>query len=336
MFEPSLMNVSPRLRVVVLMLAFTVTTAVATAVAPTLAHADLTPAPGPAPTTDDAAAGAKRHFLQAVALYNDGNFDAALAEFLAAYRTKPQGFILYNIGLTYKSLFLYNDSIRTLEQYLREETKLAPERRAEVEQVLREMQALLAKVELSILPDGANVKVDGRTIGKAPIGQYLLAAGRHVLEVTADGYTPQTKEVMVTAGAPMALTITLAVIPKTGRIRIKVEPPGASLKVDGRIYPSPVDLELSLGGHTFEAWATGYSVHREELIVAPGLTRDVSVGLRRPPLGKRAAFIVPVTIGAILLAVGLGVGIPCGALDKCGNAAVISGTLAPGSAPVGR
>jgi hypothetical protein len=274
---------------------------------------------------------ARRHFSQAVALYTDGNYDAALAEFLAAHKTKPAAFILYNIGLTYKALFLYNDAIRSLEQYLRDESKLQPERKAEVEQILREMQALLAKVNLEITPDGANVKVDGRTIGRAPIGEYLLAAGRHVVDVAADGYAPQSRELLITAGQPTSLAIALVVIPKTGRARITVEPQGATVKVDGKVYPPPVDLELPLGGHTFEAWATGYQVHREELLIAPGQVREVRLTLRRPPVYKRAALWVPVAIGIVGVAVAVSVPV---ALHY--NNTVIQGTLSPGSAPVGK
>ncbi len=279
-------------------------------------------------------ADAQRHFRQAIALYNDGNFEAALAEFLAAYQTKPAPSILYNIGLTYKSLFLYNDSIRSLEQYVRDESKLLPERRAEVDQILREMRALLADVALAITPEGATVKLDGRTIGKAPIGQYLIAAGRHVLEVSADGYTMQTKEIMVTAGVQMALAVALAIIPKTGRIRVSVAPSGASLKLDGRVYPPPVDVELGLGGHTLEAWATGYVVHREEVLIAPGQIRDINVSLRRTGITHRAAFIVPVTIAAILLAGGIAAGAVCGS-GNC-TSDILSGTLQPFKSSVGR
>jgi hypothetical protein len=305
--------------------------------APLAARAQPTPpAAASAPAPDQAAIdSAKRHFMQAIALYNDGNFNAALAEFQAAYATKPAPSILYNIGLTYKALFLYNDAIRSLDQYLREETKLQPERKAEVEQLLREMRALLADVSLAVSPEGAAVKVDGRTIGRAPIGQYLLSAGRHVLEVSADGYVAQQKELMVTAGVPMAVSIALVVIPKTGRVRVEAQPVDAAIKIDQRGYPPPVDVELPLGGHTLEIAARGYVTHREELLVAPGQTRDVRVSLRRPPVYKRTGFIVGMTFGALILAGGVAAGI-CKPAHCYDQDAIIPGTLNPGSGNVGR
>jgi hypothetical protein len=307
-------------------------------VAPRFAHAQAdAPAPAAAtPGEDDPVVVAKRHFLNAVALYNDGSFDAALAEFLASQRLRPASALLYNIGLTYKALFLYNDSIRTLEQYLKEEQSMPHERRVEVEQILREMRAILAPVNMVIAPDGANVQVDGRSIGTAPIGQYLVPAGRHVVTVTADGYSTQTKELMVSAGSPGQLTISLAIIPKTGRVRISAAPDAAWVRIDGKSFPPPVDLELPLGGHTLEVMATGYVTHREELVVAAGQTREVSVLLRRPPLGRRTVFLVPVVLGSILLATGISLGIACGGYHKCEAEAPLKGTLTPGDGSVGK
>src|SRR3954447_4736357 len=68
---------------------------------------------------------AKRHFAQGIALYNDGNFNAALAEFEAAYKIKQAPSVLYNIGLSQKSLFHYNEAIASLQEYLAKEKKMS-------------------------------------------------------------------------------------------------------------------------------------------------------------------------------------------------------------------
>src|SRR6185369_11773062 len=118
-----------------------------------------------APPTAAAIEEAKHHFQQGAALYNDQNFNAALAEFLAAYKAAPAASVLYNIGLTQKALFRYNDALESLDRYLKEESRLPPERRAEVQQLMTEMRALLAEVTINAMPAGATISVDGRTIG---------------------------------------------------------------------------------------------------------------------------------------------------------------------------
>jgi hypothetical protein len=66
---------------------------------------DGSAAPAPAPTSppppaDPNTEAAKVHFEQGVALFNDGNFVAALAEFEQSYKLKPAPFVLKNVALT--------------------------------------------------------------------------------------------------------------------------------------------------------------------------------------------------------------------------------------------
>jgi hypothetical protein len=290
--------------------------------------AQVAPAPPAAPSDAQALEDARRHFQQGTALYNDQNFNAAVAEFLAAYQAKPSSAVLYNIGLTQKALFRYNDAIESLERYLAEEPKLSPERRGEVKQLVVEMRALLADVSLTVLPLGANISVDGRTIGTSPMKAYGLAAGSHVIDVTAEGYKPGRREVLITAGVPLSIAVSLEKIPKGGRLHVQVQQLGATVKVDSKeIGPAPVDLEVGLGGHTLEVWSSGYETHREEVLVAPGQDRFVQVSLKRPPekVYKKAAFWVPVTLGVAAVALGVGLGVGLGVAED-----PLKGTLNPG------
>jgi hypothetical protein len=277
---------------------------------------------------------AKRHFQQGPALYNDQNYNGALAEFLAAYKARPSAAVLYNVGLTQKALFRYNDAIQSLERYLTDENTLPLERRNEVKQLISEMRALLADVTFEVQPSGAEIAVDGRAIGIAPLGSpYGLAAGSHVIDVTRDGFRPERKEVMVTAGVPLTVRAALQLIPKTGKLHVAVEQLGATVKVDSRqVGPSPVDIDLPLGGHTLEVWATGYETHREEVLIAPGQDRYVQVALKRPPpkVYQKAAFWAPLSV-AIAAAVAGGV---VGGILGSPRQEPLRGTLNPGAGRV--
>jgi len=251
------------------------------------------PAPSaPTPPVEPPAAeieAAKVHFDQAVALYNDGNMSAALAEFEAAYKLRPEvAIVLKNIGLTQKALFRYSEAIASLERYLIEAVNLAPESRAEVVQIIGEMKALLADVALAITPAGAAIHVDGRPAGTSPLSKALaIAAGSHNIEISAEGYHSQTKDVIVTAGVGLALKFDLVAIPKTGRVRIYASVPRATVSIDGRALGlAPVDAELGPGGHTLQISAQDYKVHREELSIAVGQTRDVRVLLDKIVVAK--------------------------------------------------
>jgi hypothetical protein len=278
---------------------------------------------------------AKRHFAQGVALYNDGNFNGALAEFEAAYKIKQSPSVLYNIGLTEKSLFHYNEAIESLQEYLAKDKKAGKDQQKQVQQLISEMKALLAEVTTNVIPDGATIKLDDRTIGQAPMKPYGIAAGNHNLEVSAEGYKPQKKELAISAGQPQTLNFKLEIIPKSGRAHITSNQPLSTVKIDDKeIGTTPIDVELPLGGHQIEVAAKGYQPYRGELTVAGGQMRDVKVILELPPAQSKEKFYkkwyfwVPVgVVVAGAIAVGVGVGLTQ-------KPSPLVGTLDPGAQPV--
>ncbi len=313
----------------IITLAFSTAATVAEA-APPVAKAPPSPTlppAAPAPELQEA----KVHFQQAVALFNDGNFNAALAEFQRAYDLRPSPGLLYNIGLTQKALFRYDEAVDTLERYLAEETKLSPERRAECLQLTTEMKALLAPITITIEPAGAVVSVDGRSIGKAPLLRPLrLAAGSHTLETSADGWKTQKRDLMVSAGIPLNLNIRLDLIPKTGQVRINAAPPESEIRIDGRVLGRPpAQIELGAGGHQLDIQAPKYTPYAVELIIAAGQTRTIDIVLQKPPKRIYEKWYLWTPL-ALAVAGGLGVGLGLGLKPPD----PLRGTLAPGVQPV--
>jgi hypothetical protein len=189
-------------------------------------------------------------------------------------------------------------------------------------------------VTINVVPDGATVKLDDRTIGQSPMKPYGIAAGNHTMEVSAEGYKPQKKDVLISAGQPVALNFKLELIPKSGKAHITANQPLSTVKIDDKLVGmAPVDVELPLGGHQLEVTAKGYQPYRSELVVAGGQVRTVNVTLELPPVGKdkfykKWYFWAPV--GAVVagaIAVGLGVGLTQ-------KPEPLVGTLSPGAGRV--
>src|SRR5437016_7333581 len=79
----------------------------------------LLPPPLGATSEKQAIEEARQHFQKGIALYNDGNFEGALAEFETANGLRASTGVLYNIGLTQKALFRYKDAIDCFQRYLK-------------------------------------------------------------------------------------------------------------------------------------------------------------------------------------------------------------------------
>jgi PEGA domain len=186
-----------------------------------------------------------------------------------------------------------------------------------------------------VVPDGAQVMVDGRTLGTAPLRPLGLAAGNHVIEASADGYKPARKEVVVVAKQPLTVELKLAAIPRSGRVHVTASQPLAHVRIDGRdLGVAPVDTELPLGGHQLEVDALGYMTSRSELVIAGGQTREVNVVLELPPQGGHAPRFYERwwfwgIVGAVVVG-GTAAGIAAGSSTED----PLRGTLAPGAQKV--
>jgi hypothetical protein len=224
------------------------------------------------------------HYKKGVALFKEGDFASALAEFRAAYQAVPSWEVLYNLGLTERRLFKYGQAVRTLNQYLEEGGKKVPaDRRASVETELSQIRALTSKVTVKVEGAPATVLVDGEEVGKSPLAEpILLGPGKHVLKATREGEPDAEQTIELASGG--ATEVVLAVKPKApqGPVEITVEtdPKDAVLMLDGKLAGlSPTKLELAPGSHELIAELDGYQSARTDVVVEPGKPRTVKLKL---------------------------------------------------------
>lgn len=113
---------------------------------------------------------ARARFKRGVQLYNEGSFEAALAEFNKAYQITPNYRILYNIAQTQFDLHDYVGSSKSLEQYMKEGSReISEERRASVNELNRKLEERIGQVDVVCNLDGAEIRVDDVTVGVSPL-----------------------------------------------------------------------------------------------------------------------------------------------------------------------
>lgn len=140
--------------------------------------------------SDDHTEEARERFRRGVTLYREGALRAALIEFQRAYELKPHFALLSNIGQTQLELGDYLAASNALCGYLDEGgSEVPPERREKVEKQLASLQERIAVLNITVNLQGAEIFVDGETVGKSPLVQGLsVNVGRHVVRVrTSDG-----------------------------------------------------------------------------------------------------------------------------------------------------
>jgi len=257
----------------------------------------------PATAEEAALREAGERFDQGVQLFDDGSFEAALAEFLRAYEIAPNYAVLYNIGQTYAELRRTPEAVRAFRQYLDEGgTSVPPRRRQEVERELARLERLVGRIALTVRPEvPATVYLDGTEASRLPAESPLLAAaGEHEVEVRAEGFLPFRRSVTVAGGVEASVEAELTRAGVGGGILVTLEVPGAVVTVDGREVgqtPLAEPIDVSEGGHVVAASRPGYQSAEARVAVASGEVARVVLDLQ--PLAE----LPPELAGTVALSV---------------------------------
>ncbi|MFO0604615.1 MAG: PEGA domain-containing protein [Polyangiales bacterium] len=276
-----------------------------TLVAGTPAARALTLAPAAAPTeaatpppfTHVAAVDAFRRGAETL---RAGRLDEAVVALQEAVRLEPTPGTWRWLGVTLRGLGRYLESVEAFERYL-----AAPEpdatvaRLEEVQLAVGEMRRSLARLTVTVRPATASLLVDGRV--RAPGSEPLLVnPGPHAVELRAEGYETNRREVELTPGGQLVVTADLA--PQAGRLVVEPSVPGAVITVDGaEAGRGRVERAVAAGEHAVEIRAEGHEpLQRRVTVTRGGVVRvdAVLVGRRLP------GWVVPVAVAGGLLVAG--------------------------------
>jgi Tfp pilus assembly protein PilF len=111
-----------------------------------------------------------------------GRWSEAHASFLAAWSLKQHYQSLGNLGMSEAMLGKWRDAATHLSRYLREAPKEKVEERKSAEALLAQARTKVGAITVRVEPAGAEVFVDGKAAGRAPLeGEMFVEPGAHVL-----------------------------------------------------------------------------------------------------------------------------------------------------------
>ena len=186
--------------------------------------ASSAPGVGAAPSPENAAAAqdARRHFMDGMAHYAARRFREAIRAFEFAAERVPSADLWFNIARAHEQLDEHERAADFYRRYLRDRVdppdRNAVERRIallderiEAERASRRARPTTGTLRVEASLPGAEVHVDGRSLGPTPLAAPLvLAPGPHTLEITRSGALPFRSEVRVEAGVTTSAYAELA------------------------------------------------------------------------------------------------------------------------------
>ncbi len=200
-----------------------------------------------APSRADDQGDAKAMLQQGKTLIEEEDYEGALAALQESYRLQPKAYVLFNIAMCQKALFLYTEAIASFRQYLdlgETEQELAAEAkmRQMTEAALRDLDMLVGKITIAGAPDEAELTIDDGNAVYLPLRKPLIVdPGPHGVKVTKEGFEPFETEVTIDSGAAIVVRAELTPLGEEMNAE-EAGPPLSNLVVTihpGRVYEVP-------------------------------------------------------------------------------------------------
>ena len=149
-------------------------------------------------------------FMQGIEAFQDEDYESALQAFRLSYQLNPVASVLYNLAMCHRALVRYVESIEAFERYLEDGgDRVSVERRQEVEELIRDMLALIGRLRLQVSPADATVEIDDSPVSPTPGGALRVSGGTHTIRVTRDGYAELVRQIDVPIGTVMEMSLEL-------------------------------------------------------------------------------------------------------------------------------
>lgn len=235
------------------------------------------------------------HYDRGVVLYEQGDYQGAIREFVTAYCDSPESSMFYNIGQAYERMLDYEKAVAYLERFILESPPEAPNRkRAEIRvDVLRRTAA---RILVASSPKGAEVTLSsetgvsarGRANSNVPIE---VRKGTYTIRLEAPGFEPIEQKIVAEIGRPYSYYFQLE--PKKGLLRVVASPSDARIFLGDRLVGiGSYSERVPVGSYKVAVEAEDRPTERRAVEVNAGRTSDLTVSLRQPPKSGRWELIL--------------------------------------------
>jgi formylglycine-generating enzyme required for sulfatase activity len=165
------------------------------------------------------------------------------------------------------------------DRYLAETRELEIKGFGELQELSVSLQPAWADVQLDTVPPGAEVLVDGQSVGLTPL-QTEIMQGKREIELSLGGFKPFRLIESIVAGRPVVIE-TIKLEPNDGTLELVTRPPGATVSIDGNFHGStPLSMALTSGTqHQIKLSKPGYSVNRKSITLKPDEAKQLVVEL---------------------------------------------------------
>ncbi len=149
-------------------------------------------------------------WYRGVEAFRNEKYDEARQAFAECYQLMPKSDVLRNLSISEIHSGHYVSAARHLTQLLAAPGELPSNVREEATSRLAQAEAQIGQLEISVDVAGADIVVDGTSIGRAPLeGNWYIEPGQHQIAVSKEGYPTEERQVFALAGVSIPVTVSL-------------------------------------------------------------------------------------------------------------------------------
>ena len=194
---------------------------------------------------EEAAKLADAYFLRGKALLKDGKVKDAYKEYKASWDLKKSYDIAANLGNIEYELGMPRDAAEHLAFSVRNAAvSVGSDRLDKIKKVLDQAKALVSVVIVRVNVDGAEVLIDGESVGRSPISEELYVdPGPRTIEARLSGHEVTTKTEDFARASTRTVYLELKPLPAT-----TAPTPGGAPRPGGSRVPHKNMLPVAIGG----------------------------------------------------------------------------------------
>lgn len=209
-------------------------------------------------------------------------YEQALEAYDRASEIEPAPILLFNRGRALQALKRYPEALAAITAFKEQAPPELAAKAGDINELLANLRRQVARIEIKCDVPDARVVLDGQLLGVTPLPTpRAVNAGRAHLSVTADGYLPFERDVVLPAGAEERIVVTLVHRKSEGRLTV-TSVVGAIAFVDGvRLGSVPAEVTLPTGRHLIRIEHAGYLPSETRVEVAAAQHRVLRFPLER-------------------------------------------------------
>jgi hypothetical protein len=245
---------------------------------------------------------ARAHFQEGLAHAQQGDLNAALRAFEAAYAIQPHFSVLYNIGQAHASLGQPVEAAAAFERYLHDSGEDLPaNRRREVEITLASLRRRIGQLRIVAPPNSsARVWLDGGELSADRLAEPMpVSAGEHTVLQAHEAGAVHSRVVVIASNelTELRLSDVSPSRPSNAQLLVVCEVPGVTVEIAGVARaktPLGAPLLVPAGPLTVSFSRAGYVPQHQSIIAK-------NDGLLSVRCGQRPLTPLPPTVSASLV-----------------------------------